>query len=49
MNEIEVLHKLEKNGFVLIEHSENFCSLKSDTELLKPYEKCSFNKPIKGN
>ena len=49
IGEIEVLHKLEKKGFVFIQHSENFCSIISDTKLLKSHEKCNFNTPIRGN
>jgi len=47
INEIKILSELEKKGFVFIEYSENFCSLITDTELLKSHEKCNFNEPIR--
>jgi hypothetical protein len=47
ISEIKILSELEKKGFVFIEYSENFCSLQTDSELLKSYEKCVFNEPIR--
>ena len=41
------MSELEKKGFVFMDYSENFCSLQTDSELLKSYEKCVFNEPIR--
>ena len=46
-NEIKTVSELEKKGFVFMDYSENFCSLQTDSELLKSYEKCVFNEPIR--
>ena len=46
-NEIKTMSELEKKGFVFMDYSENFCSLQTDSELLKSYEKCVFNEPIR--
>ena len=46
-NTIKTISELEKKGFVFMDYSENFCSLQTDSELLKSYEKCVFNEPIR--
>ena len=46
-DEIKTMSELEKKGFVFMDYSENFCSLQTDSELLKSYEKCVFNEPIR--